>query len=213
VAGWPTTLTATVSAGSHVTYLWDFGDGAAGAGATVTHTYPDVDVYTALVTAVNPVSVLTATTPVTIAWPQVGFSSVAYHVPESKGAALITVTLNVPPALTATVDYSTTHDGSAIAGADYVAVSGTLVFSPGLSLQTFSVPLLDDELDEEDEYLILSLRNPSRLVLGVFSLTTLTILDDDPVFLVYLPLLVQHAPMPASGLCNRCSPDANAVRR
>ncbi len=72
VLGNPTTLTATVIAGSHVSYTWAFGDGAPGSGAVVTHTYPAVGVYTAVVTASNPVSELTATTTVTITGP--GFS-------------------------------------------------------------------------------------------------------------------------------------------
>ena len=61
-----TTLTATVTAGSHVTYLWDFGDGEMGSGDVVFHTYPDVGMYTAVVTASNNLNVITATTTVTI---------------------------------------------------------------------------------------------------------------------------------------------------
>jgi PKD repeat protein len=64
--GSATTLTATITAGSNVTYNWAFGDGDTGSGAVVAHTYPAVGVYTAIVTASNSVSLLTATTPVTI---------------------------------------------------------------------------------------------------------------------------------------------------
>ncbi len=67
--GMPTTLTATVTAGSHVSYTWALGGGAVGNGAVVFHTYPAAGLYTAIVTASNPVSVLTATTTITIAWP------------------------------------------------------------------------------------------------------------------------------------------------
>jgi uncharacterized repeat protein (TIGR01451 family) len=69
VLGEPTALTATVTAGSHVSYTWAFGDGEAGSGVAVSHTYPAPGVYTAVVTASNPVSILTATTPVTVAEP------------------------------------------------------------------------------------------------------------------------------------------------
>ncbi len=72
VLGSPTTLTATISAGSHVTYTWAFGDRsslAIGPSSVVTHTYPAAGVYSAVVTASNPVSVLTATTTVTIIRP------------------------------------------------------------------------------------------------------------------------------------------------
>ncbi|MFQ5580650.1 MAG: PKD domain-containing protein [Nitrospiria bacterium] len=61
-----TTLTATVTAGSNATYTWAFGDGETGSGATVTHTYPVTGIHTAVVTASNSVSMLTATTTVTI---------------------------------------------------------------------------------------------------------------------------------------------------
>ncbi len=64
--GKPTTLTATVTAGSHPVYRWAFGDGMSGTGPVVTHTYPETAVYTAVVTASNGVSALTATTTVEI---------------------------------------------------------------------------------------------------------------------------------------------------
>jgi parallel beta-helix repeat protein len=64
--GIATTLTATVTAGTDVAYTWAFGDGATDSGAVVRHTYPAVDIYTATIIASNLVSVLTATTTVTI---------------------------------------------------------------------------------------------------------------------------------------------------
>jgi uncharacterized repeat protein (TIGR01451 family) len=64
--GSPTTLTATITAGSNVSYAWSFGDGTGGSGALVTHTYPATGTYTAIVTASNSAGQLTATTPVSI---------------------------------------------------------------------------------------------------------------------------------------------------
>jgi PKD repeat protein len=64
--GDPTTLTATVSAGSNAEFSWAFGDGATGTGATLAHTYPATGTYTAVVTATNSVSNVTATTTVTV---------------------------------------------------------------------------------------------------------------------------------------------------
>lgn len=61
-----TTLTATLTTGSNVTYTWDLGDQTLGAGPVVTHTYPEIMLYTATVTAANSVSTLTATIPITI---------------------------------------------------------------------------------------------------------------------------------------------------
>jgi serine protease len=64
-----TTITATISAGTNVTYTWDFGDETFGSGATITHTYPAVEVYTATVTASNSINALSAFTVVDIKQP------------------------------------------------------------------------------------------------------------------------------------------------
>ncbi|MEJ2558365.1 MAG: PKD domain-containing protein, partial [Anaerolineae bacterium] len=61
-----TTLTASVAAGENVVYTWALGDGTGGGGAVVSHLYPSAGVYTAVITASNSVSELTATTIVTI---------------------------------------------------------------------------------------------------------------------------------------------------
>jgi PKD repeat protein len=65
VVGNPTALIATGS-GTNIAYAWNFGDGQTGSGNAINHTYPAVGVYTAVVTASNTVSTLTATTRVTI---------------------------------------------------------------------------------------------------------------------------------------------------
>jgi PKD repeat protein len=64
--GSTTMLTATVSAGSNISYTWAFGDGGYGSDAVVSHTYPAAGTYDAVITATNSVSQLTATTQVTI---------------------------------------------------------------------------------------------------------------------------------------------------
>ncbi len=66
VLGGTTYLTASISAGSNVTYEWNFGDGNTGSGATVTHLYTPTGVYTAVVTATNAAGQASVTTIVTI---------------------------------------------------------------------------------------------------------------------------------------------------
>jgi len=70
VLGSGTRLTATVTAGTNVTYTWDFGDGspvvASGSGWTATYTYAVVGSYTATVTATNSVGPVAASTRVTV---------------------------------------------------------------------------------------------------------------------------------------------------
>jgi len=64
--GSTTSFTATIGDGSNVTYAWNFGDGSPGSGATSSHTYAAVGAYVATVTATNGVSVVVATTNVSI---------------------------------------------------------------------------------------------------------------------------------------------------
>jgi PKD repeat protein/uncharacterized protein YegL len=66
IIGSSTHLTATITAGTDVTYTWAFGDGSYGSGITPTHTYPALGNYTAIVTATNQVSQMTATTTVEV---------------------------------------------------------------------------------------------------------------------------------------------------
>ena len=58
-----------------------------------------------------------------------------------------------------TVDYATS-DGTATAGADYTADSGTLSFASGETGKTVSVDVLDDSHDEGSETLTFTLSNP-----------------------------------------------------
>lgn len=62
----PVSFEATVSHGSNVVYLWDFGDGTTGEGRVVQHVYAASGDYTAKVTATNSVSMLESTTAVTV---------------------------------------------------------------------------------------------------------------------------------------------------
>ena len=57
-----------------------------------------------------------------------------------------------------TVDYATA-DGTATAGSDYTATSGTLTFAAGETEKTVSVPVLEDDHDEGSETLTLRLSN------------------------------------------------------
>jgi hypothetical protein len=108
------------------------------------------------------------------------------HVNEKDGAAVFTVSLD--GAATVTVHYATA-DGSALAGSDYAAQSGTLRFDRSDSSKTVSVPIVDDTLNEGDETFTLRLSNPSGAAASGNDLVgTATIADDDAV-----------VPLPTSG--------------
>ncbi|HWB10980.1 MAG TPA: Calx-beta domain-containing protein [Pirellulales bacterium] len=105
---------------------------------------------------------------------QVQFASPTY--PVAENSAELTVTVKGPRS--GTVDYAT-HGGTATAGADYTAVSGTLSFGQ-TGLATISIPILNDLLVESNETFSLSLSNPKGGVsLGNPATTTITILDED----------------------------------
>ncbi len=88
-----------------------------------------------------------------------------------------TVMLSGASAQTVTVDYSTA-DGTATAGSDYVAASGTLTFAPGDLMQTISVPVSGDDASEQDETLTVSLSNPVNASIDS-GVATGTIENDD----------------------------------
>jgi subtilisin family serine protease len=65
-------------------------------------------------------------------------------------AAVFTVSLDVASAQPVTVAY-VTSDGSATAGSDYAAGTGTVTFAPGETSKTIAVPVSGDRLVEGDE--------------------------------------------------------------
>ena len=110
----------------------------------------------------------------------VQFATSSYSVAESGGRALIGVRRVGGLAGGVTVDYATAS-GTAQAPSDYTDASGQLTFGPGVTLQTFSVPITNDGLAEGAETVSLSLTNPTGgAVLGSPSLAVLTIVDDEP---------------------------------
>ena len=98
---------------------------------------------------------------------------------ESSGSITFAVTLSPAAARWVYVDYST-HDGTASAGLDYTAGSGTLTFRPGETRKTVTLALLDDAYDEGSETLELMLSNAEGAPLED-GLATGTITNDDPV--------------------------------
>ena len=91
----------------------------------------------------------------------VGIAVADARVEEAEGAVLgFAVTLSRAASEQVTVDYATT-DGTATAGVDYTAASGTLSFAAGERSKTVSVAVLDDEHHEGTETLTLRLSNPS----------------------------------------------------
>jgi uncharacterized delta-60 repeat protein len=107
----------------------------------------------------------------------VEFGSPTYLVTENQTNALITVERHGAFLGRTTVDYVATN-GTATAGADFVAVSGTLIFDVGEQSKSFSVPILQHPVDNGNETILLTLSHPSPPVtLGHQASAVLTIAE------------------------------------
>jgi glucose/arabinose dehydrogenase len=107
------------------------------------------------------------------------FSNAAYSVNENAGTATVTVTRTGGTDGPVSVNYATSN-GSATAGGDYTAVSGTLTFADGETTKTFTIPILNDSLVETDETVNLVLSSPTGgATLGSPAAAALTIVSDD----------------------------------
>ena len=98
-------------------------------------------------------------------------------VDEGDGTAEFTVTLDVASGETVTVDYATSN-GTAVAGSDYTAKSGTLTFAAGQTSKDIEVALADDSISEADEDFTLTLNNASNAGIDVGTATA-TITDNE----------------------------------
>ena len=101
---------------------------------------------------------------------------------EGGGVARVIVE-RASPRLGASVDYATA-DGSATAGADYDARTGTLVFAPGEVTKTIEIPLRDDTAVEPAESFSVTLSRAmpdlgATATLAGAATTTVTIANDD----------------------------------
>jgi hypothetical protein len=95
--------------------------------------------------------------------------------------AAVVVTLSQPSARqTVTVNYAT-QAGTAAAGVDYLATSGTLTFAPGETSKTISVRVIGDRLAEPDETFFVKLSGARNAKTdAAYATGVVTIVDDEP---------------------------------
>ena len=106
------------------------------------------------------------------------------NAPEAAGALRFAVNLSVPSDAEVTVEYESGAAGdTATAGTDYRPASGTLTFAAhSPAPRTIEVTVHDDDLDERDEQVTMTLSNPRNAILagaGATVSATGTITDDD----------------------------------
>ncbi|MET0026516.1 MAG: Calx-beta domain-containing protein [Candidatus Thiodiazotropha sp.] len=105
------------------------------------------------------------------------FSTFDYAVSETAGSAVVTVARSGGTSGSVTIDYATTTEGTATAGQDFTATSGTLTFAEGETEKTITIPIIDDAVYEGDETIILQLSGDA---VGVLNTATVTISENDP---------------------------------
>ena len=110
---------------------------------------------------------------------EIGFDPVMYTVDEGSGTIALTVkVLSGDLGRDVTVSYET-MDGSAIAGEDYTRTIDTIMLSDTIRNATFTVPIIDDGLFENDELFTVVLSGaPAGITLDPAT-ATVTITDDD----------------------------------
>ena len=150
--------------GLGLTTMWGYALPAVAGTATVLA--DDIALYSA--TDVTPTATLAAAT---------------YEVLEGTSAE-VQVRLNVAPTAPVTIEYATGDDADpattpATEGDDYAASAGTLTFAPGVTTQWFPVDTIDDDAEEPNETLAVTLSTPAGAGLGTPSTAVLTILDND----------------------------------
>jgi hypothetical protein len=99
--------------------------------------------------------------------------------PEASGTLSFSVFLTNANGSPVSIDYATA-DGTAIAGSDYTATSGTLTFNPGQTSKPVPVTITDNALAEDDETFTLNLLNATGGIAIAEPTGTATIQNDDP---------------------------------
>ena len=120
----------------------------------------------------------------TVGEPTLSIAVIDVSIIETQPAATVMVELMVAGAGQVSIDVATS-DGTAIAGLDYLATSSTLVWPAGDSgFRTFTVPMIDDAVEEDAETVIIQLTNASSTGSGTVAIVdataVLTINDDEP---------------------------------
>ena len=105
--------------------------------------------------------------------------------------AVFTVTLSTPAAFIVTVDYdvfSGIGENGAQAGLDFVPISGTLTFQPGVVEQTYIVQIIGETMGEGDE-VYSSLISNANVPISVNGSQAKILNDDD--YLIYVPPILR----------------------
>jgi chitinase len=127
------------------------------------------------------------------ALPSLSVGNVQVTEGNAPGTVTFTVKLSAASSTPVTVTYST-QNGTATAGSDYTAATGTVTFAPGETTKSIVVAISGDAVVEADETFNLLLSGPSGATLGTATATA-TIVNDD----VAPPVSPPPPPPPSGG--------------
>jgi hypothetical protein len=127
---------------------------------------------TATATSADGTSEFSACRPVQAA-PKFTITPARQRVHEGQRATL-TITRSGATGISSTVSFATAN-GSARAGTDYRARTGTLTFAPGQTTKTIHIQILTDHGTEPDQQFTVSLRTPVHAILGHPATATIVI--------------------------------------
>ena len=111
----------------------------------------------------------------------VQFDAPYASVSEDGNSITITVEVSQAPTVSGSVEVSLIDGGTAVEGTDFsFAASETLNFAAGSTTsQSVTIPIINNTEDGSDLFFVLSLTNPSSVVIGNTNLFSVYILDDD----------------------------------
>ena len=118
--------------------------------------------------------------------PSVEFLSTNTTVAESAGRHYLILTLSNQSGKNISVNYEVQSTSTAKLGEDYTIKSGVANFPIGKTRDTLNIDIINDPIDEPRQNIILTLKDPVNASIGVKSMHTVKINDDDPPPYVYI---------------------------
>ncbi|MGY8652574.1 MAG: FG-GAP-like repeat-containing protein [Verrucomicrobiia bacterium] len=183
------TVSATDPEDDPVAYDWDFSDGSFDPAvlnqSVVTHSFSTDGIYLVSVS----VSDMKGGTALGTAIVKVGNATgnivliddvVITEADDTSAPAIVTLSMVDPAIGTVTLDYAT-ENGSATAGLDYSAASGSVTFNNGETTQIITLTVLGDVELEGDESFFVRLGNASTNAIIARSRAAVTIVDNEIV--------------------------------
>ena len=151
---------------------------------TITVTLADGTAYDLGTTAKTTVTITDNDDPPAVT-PKVSFGQATYSAGEASGGQTVKVMVTVDHAPTANLSVSFTVGGTAMPGADYTALAGTVTVLTGERSAEIAVTITDDSLSESLETIELTLSDGAAYDLGTITATRIDVADNDTAGLTF----------------------------